>query len=90
MDNIPIDIISKIGDYLPLIDRINLYLTKKECYKRFFYPNKENFKNKYVNTYKLCTICFKRCYLENTIITLCKCLGNYSMRHYNCSIIMKN
>lgn len=84
MDKLPITIFREIGDFLEPEQRIYLYLTFKEIYKRFFLPNRIFYKNKFVNRYKLCTICFKRGYKEDTIYSLCKCLGNYSVKHYNC------
>lgn len=85
MDTLPITLFKEIGYYLQPINRIYLYLTCKEAYITFFIPKKTFFKNHYLNTYKLCINCYKRCYMEDTVIILCKCLGNYSVKHYNCT-----
>ena len=84
MNDIPICLYKKIGDYLKEYEKIYLYLCCKEAYSKYFVPYRTVFKNSYINNYKLCTVCFKRCYKENKIISLCNCLGNYSVRHYNC------
>ena len=85
MDKLPIALFKEIGDFLEPEHRIYLYLTFKEVYLRFFLPQSIFYKNIYINRYKLCTCCFKRCYKEDIIITLCNCLGNYSVKHYNCT-----
>ncbi len=85
MDKLPIIIFKEIGDFLEPEHRINLYFSFKEVYYRFFLPKSLFYKNIYLNRYKLCTNCFKRCYKEDTVVTLCNCLGNYSVKHYNCT-----
>ena len=85
MNKLPIVLFKEIGKFVPVQEQIYLYFTCKEAYAVYFVPKKQYFKNKFINTYKLCTKCYKRCYKEDTIMTLCRCLGNYNVKHYNCT-----
>lgn len=82
LSELPIDLFGKILDDCEIKNRINIYLSKKDWYNKYWIKNDKE-KKKFINEDFRCVICkYSGC--NQMYVFLCKCMFRKPITHAKC------